>query len=190
MTRKLYFRPSDTHVFAEIDGSISSRHFGDNDTPAECADGHRKDPNNPKRWIADDEAAAVVRRIYRLSLEGLGIEQIAAALESENVMTPMNYWESKGLARGGKQNRELPNHWNSSTVSKILSLQECCGDVINFKTYSKSFKLKRRIQNNPENMAVFKDVHEAIVSRSDWEKVQARHQQKTPPDKRCQGQRG
>ena len=56
--------------------------------------------------------------------------------------------------------------WNSSTVVKILGTQEYCGDIINFKTYSKSYKNKKRLENNPENWAVFKNVHEAVIDRA------------------------
>ena len=134
--------------------------------------GYKKDPDNPKRWIIDEEAAAVVRRIFQMSLDGHGTEQIAAALSQDKVLTPMFYWQSKGIKRPGKVSDREPHRWNCSTVIKILSMQEYCGDVINFKTYSKSFKLKKRIPNAEENMAVFKDVHELIVSRADWEKIQ------------------
>ena len=134
--------------------------------------GYMKDPNDPKRWVVDEEAASVVRRIFRMTLEGFGTEQIASALDNDNILTPMNYWQSKGLRRGGLKTDQRPSKWNSSTVVKILSLQEYCGDVINFKTYSKSYKLKKRIANDEENMMIFQDVHEAIVSRADWKRVQ------------------
>ena len=136
--------------------------------------GYRKDPENPKRWIVDEEAAAVVRRIFQMTLDGKGTEQIAAALDNEGILTPMNYWKSKGVNRGGVRNSEQQSRWQRSTVIKILNLQEYCGDVINFKTYSKSFKLKQRIPNDEENMAVFRDVHEPIIDRTDFEKVQAK----------------
>ena len=134
--------------------------------------GYQKDPDNPKRWIVDEEAAAVVRRIFQMTLDGFGTEQIAAALSEDKILTPMFYWRSKGINRPGKVSDREPYRWNSSTVVKILSMQEYCGDVINFKTFSKSFKLKKRIPNAEENRAVFKDVHEPIVARADWEKIQ------------------
>lgn len=134
--------------------------------------GYRKDPDNPKRWIIDEEAAVIVRRIYSMTLDGYGTEQIAAMLDKEGILTPMNYWQSKGINRGGIRNPEQPSRWQRSTVIKILTLQEYCGDVINFKTYSKSFKLKKRIKNDEENMAIFRDVHEPIVDRADFEKIQ------------------
>lgn len=135
--------------------------------------GYKKDPDDPKHWLVDEEAAAVVRRIYDLTLSGFGTEQVAAELERCHVMTPMHYWRSKGLKRGGRFNPDLPFKWKSSTIVNILTLREYCGDIINFKTYSKSFKLKRRIPNSEENMAIFEGVNEAIVERATWEKVQA-----------------
>lgn len=113
-----------------------------------------------------------------MTLDGYGTEQIAAALSQDKVLTPMFYWKSKGLKRGGKVSDREPHRWNSSTVVKILSLQEYCGDVINFKTYSKSYKLKKRIPNAEENKAVFKDVHEPIVDRAAWERIQAKRGQR------------
>ena len=136
--------------------------------------GYQKDPDNPKRWIVDETAAAVVRRIYRMSLDGMGVEQIADALSKEEILTPRFYWQAKGVQRAGKPPKYGPCHWNSSTVTKILTLQEYCGDVLNFKTYSKSYKNKRRIENDRENWAIFKDVHEAIIDRTTWEKIQER----------------
>lgn len=134
--------------------------------------GYMKDPENPKRWIVDEEAAAVVRRVYSMTLDGYGTEQIAAALSAEKILTPIFYWRDKGVKRPGKVTDREPHRWNSSTVVKILSLQEYCGDVINFKTYSKSFKHKERIPNSEENWAVFKDVHDPIIDRGIWEQVQ------------------
>lgn len=134
--------------------------------------GYIKDPENPKRWIVDEEAARVVRRIYRMTLEGVGTEQIAAKLEEDGVLTPRAYWHSKGINRPGKVKDLPPTHWNSSSVIKMLSVQEYCGDILNFKTYSKSYKNKKRLENDRENWAIFKDVHEPIIERAVFEQVQ------------------
>ena len=134
--------------------------------------GYMKDLDNPKRWIVDDEAAQVVKRIYSMTLDGLGTEQIAAQLEKDGIRTPRAYWLQKGVKRPGKGKQLPPTRWNSSTVTKILSLQEYCGDILNFKTYSKSYKNKKRIDNDRENWVVFKDVHEPIIDRAVWEQVQ------------------
>lgn len=134
--------------------------------------GYIKDQDNPKRWIVDDEAAQVVRRIYSMTLDGLGTEQIAAQLERDGILTPRAYWLKKGIKRPGKGKQQPPTKWNSSTITKILSLQEYCGDILNFKTYSKSYKNKKRIENDRENWVIFKDVHEPIIDRAVWEQVQ------------------
>ena len=134
--------------------------------------GYMKDPDNPKRWLVDDEAALVVKRIYSMTLDGLGTEQIAAQLERDGILTPRVYWLQKGVKRPGKGKQLPPTRWNSSTITKILSLQEYCGDILNFKTYSKSYKNKKRIDNDRENWVVFKDVHEPIIDRAVWEQVQ------------------
>ncbi|UYI84181.1 MAG: recombinase family protein [Clostridiales bacterium] len=134
--------------------------------------GYIKNPNDPKHWIVDDEAAQVVRRVYSMTLEGFGTEQIAAQLEKDDVLTPRAYWLTKGIKRPGKGKQQPPTKWNSSTITKILSLQEYCGDILNFKTYSKSYKNKKRIDNDRENWVVFQDVHEAIIERAVYEQVQ------------------
>ena len=134
--------------------------------------GYIKDPNDSKHWIVDDEAAQVVRRVYSMTLEGFGTEQIATQLEKDGVLTPRAYWLTKGIKRPGKGKQQPPTKWNSSTITKILSLQEYCGDILNFKTYSKSYKNKKRIDNDRENWVVFQDVHEAIIERAVYEQVQ------------------
>ena len=141
--------------------------------------GYRKDPDNPKRWIIDEEAAVVVRRIFQMTLDGHGTEQIAKALTADRILTPTHYWISKGLRRGGKKSDKDPWRWATSTVAKILSTQEYCGDVINFKTYSKSYKLKKRIANDEKSMAIFCDVHEPLVDRVIWDSLQKKRNKKT-----------
>ena len=134
--------------------------------------GYIKNPNDPRHWIVDDEAAQVVRRVYSMTLEGFGTEQIATQLEKDGVLTPRAYWLTKGIKRPGKGKQQPPTKWNSSTITKILSLQEYCGDILNFKTYSKSYKNKKRIDNDRENWVVFQAVHEVIIERAVYEQVQ------------------
>jgi site-specific DNA recombinase len=134
--------------------------------------GYMKSPENKKKWIIDPEAADVVRSIFKMCLDGKGNETITRLLQERQVLIPMAYRQSKGLPRGGKKTQPNPHKWCKTTVQKILAQQEYCGDVINFKTYSKSFKNKRRFENDRENRVIFKDVHEPIISREDFEKVQ------------------
>ena len=134
--------------------------------------GHKKDPDDPKRWIVDEEAAQVVRRIFHMTVDGYGTEQIATILSDEKVLTPIAYWREKGVNRPGKSKLRGPYMWNSSTITHILSLQEYCGDILNFKTYSKSYKNKKRLANDRENWVIFQDVHEPIIERAVFEQVQ------------------
>ena len=134
--------------------------------------GYMKSPENKKKWIIDPEAATVVKSIFKMCLDGKGNETIARELQESEVLIPMAYWRSKGLNRGGKKTQTNPYKWCKTTIQKILSQQEYCGDIINFKTYSKSFKNKRRIENSKENWAVFKDVNEPIIDRETFETVQ------------------
>ena len=134
--------------------------------------GYMKSPENKKKWIIDTEAAEVVRDIYRMCLDGMGNEAIAGELQRREILIPMAYWQSKGLNRGGKKTQPNPYKWCKTTIQKILAQQEYCGDVINFKTYSKNFKNKTRIDNPIENWKIFKDVHEPIIDRDTWETVQ------------------
>ena len=134
--------------------------------------GYMKSPENKKKWIIDPEAATVVKSIFKMCLDGKGNETIARELQENEVLIPMAYWRSKGLNRGGKKTQTNPYKWCKTTIQKIISQQEYCGDIINFKTYSKSFKNKRRIENSKENWAVFKDVNEPIIDRETFETVQ------------------
>lgn len=134
--------------------------------------GYMKSPENKKKWIIDPEAATVVKSIFKMCLDGKGNETIARELQENKVLIPMAYWRSKGLNRGGKKTQTNPYKWCKTTIQKILSQQEYCGDIINFKTYSKSFKNKTRYENSKENWAVFKDVNEPIIDRETFETVQ------------------
>ena len=135
--------------------------------------GYIKNPDDPRFWVVEPEAAEVVRRIYRMALEGYGLAEIADRLAADGVVNPTYYWRSRGTSRGGSKSTVEPTKWGHTTVKKILTLQEYCGDVINFKSYSKSYKMKKRIENPEENRAIFLNVHEAIIDRQTWEKVQA-----------------
>ena len=134
--------------------------------------GYMKDPNDKRHWIVDPEASQIVKRIFLMAIEGNGNETIARLLQEDNVLNPTAYWQSKGIGRGGKKTQPNPYKWGKTTVEKILSKQEYCGDIINFKTYSKSFKNKKRYDNSEDNLKIFKDVNEPIIDRQTFENVQ------------------
>ena len=134
--------------------------------------GYMKSPENKKKWIIDPEPAEVVRTIFKLTLDGQGVETICHYLQDQKVIIPLEYWFEKGLPRGGKRPQQNPYRWRMNTVQKILRNREYCGDIVNFKTYSKSFKNKKRIENPEENWVIFRDVHEPIIGRETFELVQ------------------
>ena len=102
-----------------------------------------------------------------------GIDKTAAIFEQEEILKPTEYWKLKGVRKPGRKPfSESPYHWSSNTVNKILTSREYMGDVVNFKTYSKSFKDKRRYENPEENHVIFEGVHEPIIDRQTWEMVQ------------------
>lgn len=139
--------------------------------------GYIKSPDNSQRWIIDEEAAYVVRRIFDMSYGGMGTFQIALTLSDEKILTPTEYAVRKGIKKAGGNTGKTttdPYRWGQSTVGKILATQEYCGDVINFKTYSISYKNKKRHANDPENILVFKEVHEPIIDRTIFETIQLR----------------
>lgn len=134
--------------------------------------GYMRDPENPKRWVVDEEAAELVQRIYRMRLEGNSIESIAAALRREKIDMPSVYAVKKGYSCPNNRLDRAEYWWRANMIDVILKNQSYCGDVINFKTFSKSYKLKQRLPNDKENWEIHTGVHEAIIDRHDWEQVQ------------------
>lgn len=134
--------------------------------------GYIKDPQNKKKWIIEPGAAEIVREIFKMCIEGKGNETIARILSERKILAPTAYWLDRGIKRGGKKVPKDPWKWKCESVNKILSNQSYCGDVINFKTYSKNFRNKKRLNNPEENWVIFKDVHEPIIDREVFARVQ------------------
>lgn len=139
--------------------------------------GYQKDPDNPDRWVIDQEAAQTVKRIFTLCMEGRGPSQIARQLTEERVLTPTAYHLSKGIKCSHKM-PEVPHGWRSSTVVKILERKEYMGCTVNFKTYTTSVLDKKPRKNSPEKQVVFYDTHEAIIEPEVFERVQELRQQR------------
>lgn len=135
--------------------------------------GYKKDPNDKNHWLIDEEAAQVVRRIYRLTIEGKTPFEITTILYNERIETPAAYHARQGTGLW-KYKTEIshPYSWNEATVKAILSKQEYAGDTVNFRTHKESYKDKKSVANPKENWQIFKDTHEAIVERETWELVQ------------------
>lgn len=135
--------------------------------------GYRKDPNDPSHWVIDEEAAEVVRRIFRLTIEGNGPYQIAHMLADEQVERPSYYLAQRG--QGTHQtstDKSSPYAWRGATVAAILGRQEYMGHTVNFRTYKESYKDKRPRKTPQEDLVVFENTHEAIVDEKTWHLAQ------------------
>ena len=143
--------------------------------------GYMKNPENKDEWFVDEPAAKVVRQIFEMCVSGLGPTQIAKRLRSEKVLTPTEYWNSIG--RKCSKPPAVPYNWCAATVADILDKQEYCGDTVNFRTTSKSFKLKKRLERPQEDWQIFENTHPAIIDRETFELVQELRQHRRRPTK-------
>lgn len=144
--------------------------------------GYMKDPGDKKKWVVDAEAASVVRRIFSLCVDGNGPTQIARILREKQVPTPTVYQSRMGQAVRCIP-PDNPYNWNGSTVSAILERMEYCGHTVNFKTHRQSYKIKKTIENPPEQWKIFRNTHEAIVDEETFERVQELRRNKRRPAK-------
>ena len=141
--------------------------------------GYRCDPEDKDHWILDEEAAQVVKLIFDLCIDGKGPEQIERILEEKQILTTRALYAK----RKKKPMPERPYHWGNQSIVAILERQEYTGCTCNFKTYSKSYKLKKRIPNEPEDMFYLPDTQEAIVSQAQFDRVQELRKNKRRPVK-------
>ena len=143
--------------------------------------GYLKDPENKNGWIVDEEAAKTVRQIFAWCVDGLGPTQIAKRLKAAKVPTPTEHWGNIG--RNCSKPPAIPYNWCSATVADILSKQEYCGDTINFRSTTKSFKNKKKIDRPPEEWQIFKNTHPAISDREVFALVQELRKHRRRPTK-------
>jgi len=136
--------------------------------------GYRADPQDKNHWILDEDAAPIVKRIFDLTIAGVGPSRIARILEADGVLTVKALYAQQK----GKPLPERPCHWIEQSVVNILERMEYTGCTCNFKTYSKSYKLKKRIPNALEDMFILPDTQEAIVPKEQWDRVQELRQHK------------
>lgn len=135
--------------------------------------GYRKSEEDKNQWVIDEEAAEVVRRIYRMSLEGKGPYEIARILSEEQIERPSYYLAKRGLGTcRSNNNTATPYVWRGATVRDILSKPEYMGHTVNFRSYKESYKDKRAKKTPEEDWVIFKNTQEAIVSEEMWNKVQ------------------
>ena len=135
--------------------------------------GYRKDPDDPGHWLIDEEAAAVVRRIFQLTIEGNGPHQIARILTKEKVDRPAYYLGQRN--QGTCQSRDYSDEryiWQGTTVADMLTRPEYMGHTVNFRTYKESYKDKRPKKAPKEDWVIFENTQEAIVDEKTWHLAQ------------------
>lgn len=133
--------------------------------------GYMKSPGNKDFWIIDEEAAAVVRQVFRLAMAGKGAFQIACHLTESKIVVPAQYQAMRGIGKWTKRQLKDPYSWNIITVQRILKNREYCGDVVNFKTH-KHLKDKHATYADESDWVVFENVHAPIIDRETFENVQ------------------
>jgi DNA invertase Pin-like site-specific DNA recombinase len=145
--------------------------------------GYMKDPNDRKKWIIDEEAAAVVQKIFSLCVDGTGPTQIAKWLRENQILTPSAYWMSKGIKTSAKPPQDYCR-WASRTVGVILDRLEYLGHTVNFRTFKPSYKTRKILHNDPNDWAIFENTHEPIIEESTFAIVQNLRQSRRRPTKR------
>jgi len=133
--------------------------------------GYLKDSSEKMKWVIDEEAADVIRDIFRLCMAGYGPTQIARQLEERRIVVPTVHLQSKGINTPARPPKS-PYAWQARSVADILAKMEYLGHTVNFKTFKKSYKSKVKLFNNPKDWLVFKNTHEAIIDEGTWETVQ------------------
>ena len=135
--------------------------------------GYVKSSDDKNLWLVDEEAAEVVRKIFRLTVDGMGPFQIAKLLTEEKVEKPSYYQATRN--RGNYKTMcdfETPYNWTGGSVARILERPEYMGDTVNFRSHKESYKDKKAVKNSSEDILVFQDTHEAIIDRRTWYMVQ------------------
>ena len=153
--------------------------YGYKKDPEDKDHGYKKDPEDKDHWLVDEEAAAVVRHIFRLVVEGHGPYEISKMLTAEKVECP-GYYLAKQRAKKKKQGKKSgtsmldknrPYDWYGNTVSTLLERPEYMGHTVNFRSSKKSYRDKR-VKNAPEDWLIFENTHEAIVDPETWQLAQ------------------
>ena len=132
--------------------------------------GYKKDPNDKEKWIIDDEAAATVRRIFQMYVDGYRISEIGHKLTEEKVETPILYYMNRGIKTNARS--EYPEIWDLMSIKYILSQTAYAGHTVNFQTAVKSYKTKKQIRLPKEDWIIYRNTQEPIIDEKTFETVQ------------------
>jgi DNA invertase Pin-like site-specific DNA recombinase len=136
--------------------------------------GYKKDPNDRREWVVDEPAAAVVRRIFQMNLDGMGYYQIARVLTEEKIEKPSYYFVQNNMVGDRPSVKEFPDpyNWNGGTIRAMLEKEEYLGRTVNFRTSKPNFKDKKFVNNPKEDWKIFEGTHPAIIDENTFTTVQ------------------
>ena len=144
--------------------------------------GYKKDPDNPKHLIVDEEASPIVKRIYQMCLSGMEPSQIARQLSEEKVLRPSYHINNIGMSHRTNLGKN-PYGWSCTGVAAILERKDYLGHTTNFKYKTKSYKCHKTVKRPEDEHMIFYNTHEAIISQEDWDTVQKIRSTKRRRDK-------
>ena len=133
--------------------------------------GYLKDPEDKNHWLIDEEAAPVVRDIFKMCVAGKGPSQIAKELRRRGIPTPAEHYQALGISTPAKL-PDQPGFWQQRTIADMLMKPEYLGHTVNFRTHKKSFKCKKTVWNDPSEWQIFENTHEAIIDQETFDIVQ------------------
>lgn len=145
--------------------------------------GYRRDPDDKQQLIIDPEPAAVVRRIFKLVLEGNGVNRIADILYADKILIPSAYAEKYYPENQHSKSFHDPIRWTNQTIIHILEKREYMGHTVLGKTISESYKTKKRRKATEDELMIFENTHEAIIDEETWNNVQRLIETKRRPKK-------
>ena len=136
--------------------------------------GYKKSPDDKNVWLIDEEAAAIVRQIFQMTMDGMGAYQIAKQLTAEKIEKPSYYFAMNRMVGQKATSRDLsePYTWNGGTIKAMLKKPEYCGHTVNFRTYKESYKDKQSKWNAKDDWKIFPNTHEAIIEQEVFDTVQ------------------
>jgi len=133
--------------------------------------GYLKDPEDKNHWLIDEDAAPVVRDIFKMCVAGKGPSQIAKELRRRGIPTPAEHYQALGISTPAKL-PDQPGFWQQRTIADMLMKPEYLGHTVNFRTHKKSFKCKKTVWNDPSEWQIFENTHEAIIDQETFDIVQ------------------
>lgn len=136
--------------------------------------GYVKDPENKNRLLVDEQAAAIVRKIFALTIDGVKPTEIAAMLNREGVPTPMLYKRAAGCSRERWPSIHEENFWTQGNIFKILRDERYIGKCVYGKRERDAVGNRHTVKRSKTDWVIVDETHEGIVSKTDFQKAAGR----------------